>query len=169
MPFATGQHKPQARGDRSSAEMAAAVRRIFEPVVLTQLYPRTQIDVRISLLQADGGVRAACINATTLALIDAGIPMEDFVCACSAGCVGGALLLDLTAQEGGGCAELHVGYLPRSERLSYVQLDDKVPSSSIEQVLNFATEGCRHVYEVLRSTVQERVQQQLHSRGLLTG
>ena len=26
-----------------------------------------------------------CINAASLALIDAGIPMRDFVCACSAG------------------------------------------------------------------------------------
>ena len=30
------------------------------------------------------GNRCASINAGTLALIDAGIPMKDFVCACSA-------------------------------------------------------------------------------------
>lgn len=26
-----------------------------------------------------------CVNAATMALIDAGVPMKDFVCACSAG------------------------------------------------------------------------------------
>jgi hypothetical protein len=31
------------------------------------------------------GVNAACINATTLALIDAGIPLLDLACACTAG------------------------------------------------------------------------------------
>ena len=31
------------------------------------------------------GDLAVCINAATLALIDAGIPLKDFVCACSAG------------------------------------------------------------------------------------
>ena len=30
------------------------------------------------------GNRAVCINAATMALINAGIPMRDFVCACSA-------------------------------------------------------------------------------------
>ena len=31
------------------------------------------------------GNRAACINAATMALVDAGVPMKEFVCACSAG------------------------------------------------------------------------------------
>jgi len=89
LPFAAGQHKPQ-RNDRAAQELASAVRSVFEPVVQVHLYPRTQIDVSITLLQADGGVRPACINATTLALIDAGIAMEDYVCACGAGVARGA-------------------------------------------------------------------------------
>ena len=133
----------------------------------TQLYARSQIDVSISLLQADGGVRSAAINATTLALIDAGVAMEDFVCACSAGSVQGSLLLDLNAQEDGAGAELSVGYLPRAERVSYVQLESKVPLAVVPEVVGFATEGCRQVYDVLRAAVQMRVQEQLASRGVL--
>lgn len=167
MPFATGEHKLQARGDRAAAELSAAIRSIFEPVVQTQLYARSQIDVSISLLQADGGVRSAAINATTLALIDAGVAMEDFVCACSAGSVQGSLLLDLNAQEDGAGAELSVGYLPRAERVSYVQLESKVPLAVVPEVVGFATEGCRQVYDVLRAAVQMRVQEQLASRGVL--
>lgn len=30
------------------------------------------------------GIKSTCINAATLALINAGIPMKDYVCACSA-------------------------------------------------------------------------------------
>ena len=111
LPFSAGQHKshPSRTADSELASSVRSlfdpnpypnpypwldpypspnpnqVRAVFDPVVQTQLYPRTQIDVSITLLQADGGVRAACINATTLALIDAGIAMEDFVCACTAG------------------------------------------------------------------------------------
>lgn len=33
------------------------------------------------------GNNAVCINAASLALMDAGIGMKDFVCACSAGCL----------------------------------------------------------------------------------
>lgn len=167
LPYATGEYKPQAHGDRAAVELASAVRHTFEPVVQTQLYPRSQIDVSITLLQADGGVRSAAINATSLALIDAGIAMEDFVCACSAGSVQGALLLDLTSQEDNAGAELSVGYLPRSERVGYMQLESKLPLTSIDEVLNFALQGCRQVYEVLSEAVRMQAQQQLASRGVL--
>lgn len=54
---------------------------------MTHLLPRTEINIYLQVLQADGGTRCASINAATLALIDAGIPMKDFVVACAAGCV----------------------------------------------------------------------------------
>ena len=169
LPYATGEHKPQSHGDRSAAEMAAAIRRVFEPVVQAQLYPRSQIDVSICLLQSDGGVRSAAINATTLALVDAGVALEDVVCACSAGSVHGALLLDLNGQEDSAGAELSVGYLPTAKRVSFVQLEAKVPLGSMEETLNFAIEGCKQVYHVLRDAVSLRMQETLSSRGLLNG
>ena len=143
LPFSAGQHKNPSR--TADSELASSVRSVFDPVVQTQLYPRTQIDVSITLLQADGGVRAACINATTLALIDAGIAMEDFVCACTAGAVQSALLLDMNAQEDMAGAELTAGYLPRSERVGHLQLESKVPLASADELVNFAIEGCRQV------------------------
>ena len=144
------------------------MRRAFEPVVQAHLYPRSQIEVSICLLQSDGGVRSACINATTLALIDAGVALEDFVCACSAGSVQGTLLLDLNAQEDGAGAELSVGYLPRAERVSFVQLESKLPLAAAEETLQFAIEGCRQVYQVLQAAVERRMQQTLGSRGMLS-
>eukprot|EP00320_Phaeocystis_rex_P006591 CAMPEP_0119065786 /NCGR_PEP_ID=MMETSP1178-20130426/8519_1 /TAXON_ID=33656 /ORGANISM="unid sp, Strain CCMP2000" /LENGTH=244 /DNA_ID=CAMNT_0007047335 /DNA_START=28 /DNA_END=762 /DNA_ORIENTATION=+ len=164
LPFAGGVHK--SRADRVERELAAAVRSVFDPVVQTQLYPRTQIDVSLMLLQADGGVRAACINATTLALIDAGVAMEDFVCACTAGAVQGALLLDMNAQEDGAGAELTVGLLPRSDRVSLLQLESKVPLASADELVNFAIEGCRQVFEELSGAVQLHSQEILATRGV---
>ena len=166
LPFSGGQHKSHPSRTADS-ELASSVRSVFDPVVQTQLYPRTQIDVSITLLQSDGGVRSAAINATTLALIDAGIALEDFVCACSAGSIQGALLLDLNAQELSAGAELSVGLLPRSERVGYVQLESKLSLGAMDEVLNFALEGCRQVYEVLQGAVRLHAQEQLGSRGVL--
>lgn len=39
------------------------------------------------------GVLQTAINAVTLALVDAGIPMNDFICATSAGLVDGNAIL----------------------------------------------------------------------------
>ena len=39
----------------------------------------------------------------------------------------------------------------------------------MEETLNFALEGCRQVYQVLRAAVELRMQQTLASRGMLSG
>lgn len=74
--FSTGERKKKAKGDRRSTEISLVIRQTLESVILTHLFPRSQIDVYIQILQADGGTRCAAINAATLALIDAGIPMK---------------------------------------------------------------------------------------------
>lgn len=51
------------------------------------------------MLQSDGGNYCAAINASTLALIDAGIPMKDIVCACSATFVKDTPLVDVNHME----------------------------------------------------------------------
>jgi hypothetical protein len=55
-----------------------------QATIKTELYPRSQIDIFVEVLQADGGNYCACVNAATLALIDAGIPLKDYVTACTA-------------------------------------------------------------------------------------
>ena len=89
------------------------MKQTFESAILVQLFPRSQIDIYVQVLQSDGGGSgvgvdgayvmwrslavalamimsyllgdlSVCINAATLAVIDAGIPMKDYVCACTA-------------------------------------------------------------------------------------
>ena len=55
---------------------------------------RSQIDVVVEVLQSDGGLKAACLNAITLALIDSGLPMRDFMASCTASCIDGHVLVD---------------------------------------------------------------------------
>lgn len=72
---------------RRLLEMASFVKQTFEPVVITTLYARSQIDIYLQVIQQDGGVLQACVNAATMALIDSGVAMTDYVCACTAGWV----------------------------------------------------------------------------------
>lgn len=74
-------------------EISLLIKQTFEAVVLCELAPRSQIDIFVSVIQADGGTRCAAINAVTLALIDAGIPMREFVCSCAAGYINGTAIL----------------------------------------------------------------------------
>ena len=83
--FSTGEHKKKTKGGRRQAEISLIIQQVFESVIMTELAPRSQIDIYLQVIQADGGTRCACINAACLAVIDAGIPMKDFVVACAAG------------------------------------------------------------------------------------
>ena len=51
------------------------------------------------VLSADGGNYCACVNAATLALIDAGIPLRDYVTACTASLVEDKPLVDISSLE----------------------------------------------------------------------
>ena len=57
------------------------------------------VDVFLEILQADGGTRCAALDAASVALADAGIPMKDMVCACAAGKAGDAIILDVNNEE----------------------------------------------------------------------
>ncbi|KAJ2740343.1 exosome non-catalytic core subunit rrp46 [Coemansia sp. BCRC 34301] len=58
-----------------------AVRSTFEREILAHLHPRTLVQINIQLREGDGSVDAAAINATTLALVDAGIPLKCMITA----------------------------------------------------------------------------------------
>ncbi|KDE04186.1 hypothetical protein MVLG_05349 [Microbotryum lychnidis-dioicae p1A1 Lamole] len=69
--------------DRRTVELAASLKATFEPVLLLHLYPRSSIDIYIQVLEVDGALLQAAINATTLALIAAGLPLTDYICSLS--------------------------------------------------------------------------------------
>ncbi|KAJ7319506.1 Exosome complex component RRP41 [Desmophyllum pertusum] len=45
--FSTGERKKRPKGDRRSTETSMLIRRTFEAAILTQLYPRSQIDIYV--------------------------------------------------------------------------------------------------------------------------
>ena len=87
--------KEEADKCRRIQEFSLALRQTFEEAVQTQLSPRSQIDISVLVLEQDGGVLQTAINAVTLALVDAGIPMNDYICATSAGLVDNNAILGL--------------------------------------------------------------------------
>lgn len=74
--FTSGERKRRPRGDWKSQERSAQLRHAMEAIIHLELYPRSQIDVFVEVLQVDGSDYCASVNASTLALIDAGIPIK---------------------------------------------------------------------------------------------
>ncbi|KAJ4728436.1 Exosome complex component RRP41 [Melia azedarach] len=165
--FSTGDRMRKPKGDRRSTEISLVIRQTMEACILTHLLPRSQIDIFVQVLQADGGTRSACINAATLALADAGIPMRDLVTSCSSGCLNRTPLLDLNyVEDSAGGPDVTVGILPTLDKVTLLQMDAKLPTDAFEDVMQLAIEGCKAIANYIKEVLQENTKQLECRRGL---
>ncbi|KAG1843921.1 hypothetical protein DFJ58DRAFT_665050, partial [Suillus subalutaceus] len=105
------------------------------------LYPRSTIDIFIHVLQLDGGLLSACINASTLALATAGIPLFDFVCTISVGVHGTQPLLDLITVEENDVPTVMAGVIPRTVRMTLVQMETLLHMDHFQEVFKVACDA----------------------------
>ncbi|KAI0259861.1 ribosomal protein S5 domain 2-type protein, partial [Gloeopeniophorella convolvens] len=164
-PFSTGDRRRRGRGDKRVQELAATLKATFEPVVQTALYPRAQIDVVVHVLQQDGGVLPAAVNATTLALANAGVPLADFVCAVAGGVHAAAPLLDLTALEEADLPHATLACMPRSGRLTLVSMETRLHVDRFEEIVRLAGEAGAVIHAEMRAAVRERTKGLLDAMG----
>lgn len=159
--------------DRRLLEISHLLKRALEAAVLLQLYPKSRIEVVVCLLADDGGRLCAAINAASLALVDAGIPMKDLVCSCSAGYSGGndTTLVDLNRREessygGQPSVYLPCAMLPQRGTVVLAQCEARLPDfDTLERVLEAAMDGCRAVFDILQAAVRERAALLLSARN----
>ncbi|KAH7102766.1 ribosomal protein S5 domain 2-type protein [Auriculariales sp. MPI-PUGE-AT-0066] len=164
-PFSQGERRKRGRGDRRTQELAASVKATFESAVQTNLYPRSEIDIFLHVLQQDGGVMQACVNATTLALINAGIAMSDYVCAISAGTFSVSPLLDLTAIEESDVPHLTLALLPRTGKVTLVTMDTRLHVERFEEIFRLAGDAAKFVHEEMRAAVRNTTRSLVKAMG----
>lgn len=167
--FASGTRRHTWKGDRKSTAAAIMVRKVFEAVVLVGSYPRSQIDIYIQILQNDGGALVAGINAASLALVNAGVAMSDFVVACSVGYVDDTFVVDPNSVESGADRpELTAAVMAHSGNVCSCQLESKLPDGeSMSKTLAFASSGAQQIFKVLEYEVRNYSLRLLDSRGLV--
>jgi exosome complex component RRP41 len=155
-PFSVDERKSPAPS-RREMELSKVIRESLEPVVLTDLYPRTTIDVFIEVLQSDGGSRCAGITAASLALADAGIPMRELVAACAVGKIQGKMALDLSdAEDKYGDADLPVALVPNMGLVTLLQMDGNLTPAEFEQGLSMALDACKTIHSMQRETLKKK-------------
>jgi len=143
--------------DRLSVEISKVIREALEPVLFLKLYPRSVIDVFIEILQADAGTRTAGINAASVALADAGIPMRDLVSAVAVGKVEDTIVLDLTKEEDQlGTTDMPIAIVPRKQLVTLLQMDGHLTEDEFKRALDLGFRGCAQIYEVQRQALREK-------------
>jgi len=168
--FSESERKVRPRGDRKSYEFAQLLRTTFEAVVMTDAYPRSQLDIYCEVLQSDGGNLSACINAATLALIDAGVPLKNYVVSCTCVCYNEVVVVDANRIEENAqnAAQLVVAVAPKHESAKseedendddvvLLELNGKLHADRLDAAIDQAVKGCRDVSVILRRAVREHV------------
>ncbi len=143
--------------DRRSVEISKVSREAFEPVVMREYYPKAAIEVYVEILQSDAGTRTAGINAASVALADAGIPMKDLVSSIAVGKVGGEVVLDLNAVEDNyGEADMPIAMIARKNTITALQMDGRLTKDEFGRGLKLAMNACHQIYELQRTALIER-------------
>ncbi|KAJ5986203.1 3' exoribonuclease family domain 1-domain-containing protein [Penicillium sp. IBT 35674x] len=166
-------------GDKTSSRIAVILRSTFQSHLHTYLYPHSTISIHVSVLSSDGSVLAAAINACTLALVDAGIPMPGLLCGCTAGMSGSAStpkdprhdeldpLLDLSLPEEQELPLMTIAtttVVPGGENnmddddeettVALMTMDSKLHSTYTETMLAVGIDGCNQIRELLEGVIK---------------
>ncbi|MDD5331630.1 MAG: exosome complex exonuclease Rrp41 [Candidatus Nanoarchaeia archaeon] len=157
MAFSGSGERVRPGPSRRSKEINLVIEKAFAPVVDLSEVPNTAVDVYIELLQTDAGTRCAAINATALALADAGISMKDIISAMAMGKVHDKICVDLTKEEEDmEAVDIPVAMMGNSGKVTLLQMDGIISREEIKEILKKAREATLKVKEVQEKAIREK-------------
>mmetsp|Transcript_8152 Transcript_8152/g.12091 ORF Transcript_8152/g.12091 Transcript_8152/m.12091 type:complete len:247 (-) Transcript_8152:807-1547(-) len=159
------------RQDRRSAkEIEPLLEDMFRSVILVDQYPKSRLDINVEVVQADGSLLCAAVNAISLALLHAGVPMKDMICAATVGMIDGQCMIDLNGYESSADGPvLQIGVLAQTGSISLLDISTRLSSASqLQEMVSVGTEGCKSIYSVVRSEAHDLIIRLASSRGVLS-
>jgi exosome complex component RRP41 len=155
-PFST-KERGRPGPSRRSMEISMVIKNALSSVVSLNEFPKSAIDVHIEMIEADASTRCVGLNAASLALADAGIPMKDMIAACSAGKVQDTIVLDVAGDEDTeGQLDLPVAYYPRQKKVTLLQMDGLTDKQEFKGILELAIKGCEQIYQKQQEALRDK-------------
>ncbi|CAN8101563.1 unnamed protein product [Discula destructiva] len=162
--FSSVDRKRRGRNDKRISEIQSTISHALSSNLHTNLYPQSTITFSLHVLSQDGSLLACLLNACTLAAIDAGIPMTDYIAACTAGSTSSYAandesadpLLDLNHQEEQELPSLTVATLGTSDKVVVLVCESRVQVGRLEGMLAVGVDGCKQVRAILDGVVREK-------------
>jgi exosome complex component RRP41 len=156
VPFST-KERCRPGPSRRSKEICLVTRQALEPAVFVEEFPKAGIEVYIDVIEANAGTRTVGINAASIALADAGVPMKGLVTSVAAGKIGNDYVLDLAGKEEDETAcDLPIAYMPEEKKVTLLQMDGDLSAADAKKVIELAIQGCKLLYKKQREALEER-------------
>ncbi|MBL7159969.1 MAG: exosome complex exonuclease Rrp41 [Candidatus Aenigmarchaeota archaeon] len=155
-PFST-KERIRPGHSRRGTEISMVIAQALSQVIFFEEFPKTSIDVFIEIIQADASTRCAGLNAASMALADAGIPMRDLVSSCAVGKIDGELVLDVGGLEDNyGDVDFAVATVAGSDRFVLMQMDGVLTKEEFFKALDMAEAGCKEIYEKQKEALEKK-------------
>ena len=148
-PFSGAEEHGRSGPNRRSKELSKVMREAFENVIISESFPKTQIEIYVEILQSDGGTRCAALTAAAVALADAGIPMKDLPCAVAVCKIAGQMAVDPGKEEDNfGESDMPIAFSPRNGEVLLFQMDGLLTHDEFVQGLQFAKEAAGKIHAI---------------------
>jgi exosome complex component RRP41 len=155
-PFSTDE-RARPGPSRRSKEISMVVRNALEPSVFVEEFPKAAIAIYVDIIQADAGTRTAAINAASVALADAGIPMRGLTAAVAVGKIDGKYVVDLAGkEEDASDCDLPVACMPADGKISLLQFDGNLPKKDVLELVKLATKACEEINKKQKEALKKR-------------
>lgn len=155
-PFSTGD-RVRPGHSRRSIEISKVIKSALNNVVFVEDYPRTGVDIFIEIMQADASTRCAGLNAASIALADAGVPMKDMVSSCSVGVVDKTIVLDVGGLEDNfGEVDFAVATVGGQDKFVLLQMDGIVTREQFVKMVELGKIGCAKIHEIQKQALREK-------------
>jgi exosome complex component RRP41 len=155
-PFSVEERKSPGPSRRGT-EISKVTRLALEPAIFLQEFPKATIDTFIEIIEADGSTRVTGINACSLALASAGVPMYDLVTACSVGKIDNTLVVDINGEEDNNSeADVAFAMLPSKDEVTLLQMDGILTKEELVELLKLAKNSCKKIYELQKETLRKK-------------
>ena len=147
---------------RRSLEISDVTTKALEAAVMVEKFQNCVIDVYIQILQANASTRTAGINAASMALAHAGLPMRDLVVSVSVGKVGGSIIVDLTKEEEDykengkkEATDIALAMLGKSKKIALLQLDGAIKQEELFKAIEMAKNASEKIYQAQVKALKE--------------
>jgi exosome complex component RRP41 len=160
MPFSSAGERVRPGANRRAKEIAMVTNKALLPVVELGKFPNSVVDVFIELPQTDAGTRCAGICAASMALADAGIPMNGMVAAVSVGRVDDKLVVDLDyseeSYENGTVADIPMAVVSTTKEISLLQMDGELSKEQLKKAVEMAKQACAKIDKTQRTALKKK-------------
>ena len=152
--FAKCPHSVDVSQKRRGRESEVFLQRTFETAIdpnYRNINPRSRIDICVNVIQDDGSCQSAAVNAVTLALIEAGIPMRDFVVSISVVYIGekndqALCFLDAGRRENSPHFPLlELCLFPSTTEILSITTTSRIRPEIAQSMIDAAIKGCKTI------------------------